>query len=270
MRAVILAAGRGSRLGSLSDSRPKPLLPLAGIPLLTRLMHSLDVAGCHPVTLVTGYRADELAAHAPHARTVHNPDWEHASIASSLLAAADAGTLDHGAIVTYGDIAVEPRVFTELMAAPPADVCLPVNTRWLELWQARMSEVLDDAERLLTDPDGRLVAIGGRPSGLGEVHAQFMGILRLSPAGARDLTAFYRVAVAKDPAAARWDTTALLAAWLKAGGHATTVLACGGWLEIDTPNDRDVYEQLNADGRLSKLCDLSTTDPNVEGDATDA
>ncbi|WP_335940665.1 phosphocholine cytidylyltransferase family protein [Streptomyces sp. PTD5-9] len=269
MRAVILAAGRGSRLGPLSDSRPKPLLSLAGIPLLTRLLHSLNMAGCHLATLVTGYRAGELAAHVSHACTVHNPDWEHASIAASLLAAADAGALDHGAIVTYGDIVVEPRVFTALMAAPPADVCPPVNTRWLPLWQARMSEVLDDAERLLTAPDGRLLAIGGRPSGLGEVHAQFMGILRLSPAGARDLTAFYRAAVAKDPAAAGWDTTTLLAAWLTAGGRATTVPACGGWLEIDTPHDRDVYEQLHADGRLAGLCDLSTTVPALEGDATD-
>ncbi|MER6684621.1 phosphocholine cytidylyltransferase family protein [Streptomyces olivaceoviridis] len=269
MHAVILAAGRGSRLGPLSESRPKPLLPLAGIPLLTRLLHSLNTAGFHPVTLVTGYRAAELAAHAPHARTVHNPDWEHTSIAASLLTAADAGALDHGAIVTYGDIVVEPRVFTALMSAPPADVCLPVNTRWLELWQARMSEPLDDAERLLTDPDGRLTAIGGRPSGIDEVHAQFMGILRLSPTGARDLTAIYRTAVAKDPAAARWDTTALLAAWLTAGGRATTVPACGGWLEIDTPHDRDVYEQLHAANRLAGLCDLNTTVPALEGDATD-
>lgn len=270
MRAVILAAGRGSRLGPLTEALPKPLLPLVGIPLLTRLLRSLAAAGCEPVTLVTGYRAADLAAHAPGASTVHNPNWETTSIAASLLAAADAGALEHGVVVTYGDIVVEPRVFAALLAAPPADVCLPVNTRWLELWRARMSDPLEDAERLLTDQQGNLVDIGGKPAGLDEVHAQFMGILRLSPAGAADLAGFYHRAMAKTPAAARWDTTALLAAWLKAGGRATTVPAYGGWLEIDTAHDRAVYEQLHADGRLTGLCDLSTTHPAHEGDATDA
>ncbi|MFF3378147.1 NTP transferase domain-containing protein [Streptomyces sp. NPDC002680] len=261
MHAVILAAGRGSRLGPLSDLRPKPLLPLAGLPLLTRLLTSLHAAGCTPVTLVTGYRADVLAAHAGGCRTVHNPRWEQTSIAASLLAAADAGALDEDAIVTYGDIVAEPAVFTTLLAAPAADVCLPVNTGWLPLWQARMDNPLDDAERLRLDAEGRLLAIGGTPAGLDEVHAQFMGIVRLSRAGAADLMSFYRRALSRDEAAARWDTTALLAAWLRAGGHAATVPVPGGWLEIDTPDDLAVYEDLHAHGELDGLCDLNTTAP---------
>jgi choline kinase len=259
MHAVILAAGRGSRLGTLSDLRPKPLLPLAGIPLLTRLLTSLSTAGCAPVTLVTGYRPDTLAAHAPDARTVHNPRWKQTSIAASLLTAADAGALDHGAVITYGDIVVDPAVFAALLTAPMADVCLPVNTGWLTLWQARMSNPLHDAERLLISSRGQLIDIGGTPAGLNEVHAQFMGIMRLSPAGARELTGFYRHALRHDTAAERWDTTGLLAAWLRAGGQAATVPVPGGWLEIDTPHDLAVYEDLHARGQLDHLCDLDTT-----------
>lgn len=268
MRAVILAAGRGSRLGSLSELCPKPLLKLAGHSLLTRMLASLSVAGYGPVTLLTGYRADVLTAHAPTCRTVHNPRWEQTSIAESLLVAADAGALDRGAVVTYGDIVTEPAVFTALLAAPDADVCLPVNTAWLKLWQARMSNPLDDAERLLISPQGQLTDIGGIPTSLAEVYAQFMGILRLSPGGAADLTNFYRRALRQDAAAENWDITALLAAWLRAGGHATTVSVPGGWLEIDTPHDLAVYEELHAHEQLDDLCDLNTTAP--EGAVHDA
>ncbi len=265
MDAVVLAAGRGSRLGNLSDHQPKPLLPLAGHTLLTRMLTSLSVAGCEPVTLVTGYQAATLAAHAPGCRTVHNPAWDHTSIATSLLAAIDAGALKDGAVVAYGDIVAEPAVFAALLAAPPADVCLPVNTHWLRLWQARMDNPLDDAEQLLLDSDGRLMDIGGTPKGLHDVHAQFMGILRLSGAGAAELGDFYRQATTHDAAAARWDTTALLAAWLRTGGLASTVAVPGGWLEIDTPTDRAVYEDLHARGQLDELCDLSTTTPDLKG-----
>jgi hypothetical protein len=124
-----------------------------------------------------------------------------------------------------------------------------------------MDSPLDDAERLRLDPEGRLLTIGGTPAGLDEVHAQFMGILRLSRAGAADLTGFYRQALSRDEAAARWDTTALLDAWLQAGGHAATVPVPGGWLEIDTPHDLAVYEDLHARGELDSLCDLNTTTP---------
>ncbi|GAA1108111.1 phosphocholine cytidylyltransferase family protein [Nocardiopsis metallicus] len=261
MHAVILAAGRGSRLGTLSDNRPKPLLPLVQIPLLTRLLASLRTAGCGQATVITGYRADMLTTHADAYRTIHNQNWEQTSIATSLLAAADAGALKHGAVVTYGDIVAEPVVFTTLLTAPAADVCLPVNTAWLPLWKARMENPLEDAERLLLDSAGQLLDIGGTPTGLDEVHAQFMGIIRLSPAGATDLTDFYRHALDQDPTAARWDTTALLAAWLRAGGHATTVPVQGGWLEIDTAHDLTLYEHLHARGELADLCDLTTTNP---------
>jgi choline kinase len=263
VHAVILAAGRGSRLGPLSDRRPKPLLPLAGVPLLTRALTSLATAGCAPVTVVTGYRADALAAHAPACHTVHNPGWERSSIATSLLTAADAGVLDGGAVVTYGDTVTEPSVFAALLAAPAADVCLPVNTAWLRLWQARMDDPVADAERLLLGPAGQLLDIGGRAASITEVHAQFMGILRLSPSGAADLAGFYRDALTRDPAAVGWDTTALLAAWLKCGGTASTFPVSGGWLEIDTPGDLAVYESLHARGELATLCDLAATTPGA-------
>lgn len=264
MHAVILAAGRGSRLGPLSEQQPKPLLPLAGTTLLDRLLAGLRTAGCTPITLVTGYRADDLATHASRCGTVHNPDWEHTGIAASLLAAYNAGLLDEGGIVAYGDIVVEPSVFTTLLAtAADADLCMPINTRWLPLWQARMEHPLDDAERLRTATDGQLLDIGGIPDSLADVQAQFMGILRLSPAGATALAGFYRQAVLRNTAAARWDTTTLLAAWLRTGHQVATVQVPGGWLEIDTPRDLDVYEALHHRGELTALCDLSTT--SVQG-----
>jgi hypothetical protein len=72
VQAVILAAGRGSRLGDLTRNHPKPFLPLAGVPLLDRLLASLRSAGVETVTVVTGYRASLVAAHAPGCATIRN------------------------------------------------------------------------------------------------------------------------------------------------------------------------------------------------------
>ena len=55
---LILAAGNGSRIASLSGSVPKPLVPLCGVPLLEHVMMSSRAAGIERFVIVAGYRAD--------------------------------------------------------------------------------------------------------------------------------------------------------------------------------------------------------------------
>lgn len=62
MKAVILAAGEGKRMGPLTVDIPKPMLRLAGRPLLEHLLESLP-ASVDEVILVVGYRADQIKAH---------------------------------------------------------------------------------------------------------------------------------------------------------------------------------------------------------------
>ncbi|WP_129116437.1 nucleotidyltransferase family protein [Halegenticoccus tardaugens] len=60
MQAVIPAAGRGTRLGSLTDDKPKPLVEVAGKPLLTRCLERLVTAGATELIVVVGYRGDQI------------------------------------------------------------------------------------------------------------------------------------------------------------------------------------------------------------------
>lgn len=60
MKAVILAAGRGSRFGELTKNRHKTLLPVAGVPLLGRILQGLKEAGIREVWIVIGYKADTI------------------------------------------------------------------------------------------------------------------------------------------------------------------------------------------------------------------
>ena len=86
MKAIILAAGRGSRLKGLTDDRPKCLVELGGVRLLDWQLAALKAAGIEDVVVVTGYRADLLQAEG--VRTIHNPDWARTNMVRSLLCAA--------------------------------------------------------------------------------------------------------------------------------------------------------------------------------------
>lgn len=59
-RAVILAAGFGSRLRPLTDLRPKPLVEVNGTPILHNALRNLDAIGVTEVTIVVGYRKDAI------------------------------------------------------------------------------------------------------------------------------------------------------------------------------------------------------------------
>ncbi len=62
MRAMILAAGRGERMRPLTDSLPKPLLPVGGRPLIEHHLCALAVAGFREIVINTGYLGEQLPA----------------------------------------------------------------------------------------------------------------------------------------------------------------------------------------------------------------
>jgi MurNAc alpha-1-phosphate uridylyltransferase len=62
MKVMLLAAGRGERMGALTDTTPKPLLPVAGKPLLQHHIERLVAAGFSEIIINTAYLGEQIAA----------------------------------------------------------------------------------------------------------------------------------------------------------------------------------------------------------------
>ena len=82
MRAIILAAGRGSRMNDLTDDRPKCLVELRGKPLLEWQLAAIREAGITEIAIVTGYKRELLARYE--LTEFHNPRWAETQMLSSL------------------------------------------------------------------------------------------------------------------------------------------------------------------------------------------
>lgn len=253
MRTLILAAGRGSRLQPLTATIPKALVPLNGVPLLDRLLEAVSAGGATgPVTAVTGYRGDKIIR--PGVHNLRHATWASTTMVGSLLAATDDLLAGEDVLIVYGDIVVEPRVLAATLQAEPAwDVAMPVNCAWRALWSARMSDPLSDVECLRFDAHARVTQIGGRPRTLDDVQAQYMGIVRLSARGAHALVRF---AEDTNAATSGVDMTAMLSDWIAAGQIIHAVPVRGGWLEVDTIDDHQLYQRLAAAGELDRFCVL--------------
>ena len=110
MKAIILSAGQGSRLGHLVDVRPKCLIDFSGRTLLDRQLDTLEANGVHEAVVVTGFH-DELVGEAlsqrsggPDVRTIFNPFFKVADNTGSLFMAREE--LSGDCLVWNGDTLV--------------------------------------------------------------------------------------------------------------------------------------------------------------------
>ena len=185
MRAVVLAAGRGSRLAPHTEDRPKCLLEIGGRTLLERQTAALRRAGATEVGAVTGWCASAFTGlRLP---CWHNPRWERTTMVETL-AHAEQWLTSGTTLVSYGDI-VYSAADASALAAVDAPLAVAYDPRWRALWERRFADPLADAETFVLDRAGHLADIGGRPKRLADVQGQYMGLhprrMAGSPQGAR-------------------------------------------------------------------------------------
>ena len=241
--ALILAAGRGSRLLSLTDDRPKGLVTLRGRPLVEWQVAALRRAGLERITLVTGYLSKQFDALG--LPTVHNLDWHRTNMVGSLMCRLDgfSGPL----LLSYSDVVHQPAVIEALLAAD-ADIAVSYDIDWLELWSRRFEDPLSDAESFRIDAAGELVEIGRRVSDTAEIEGQFMGLVSLS---ARGVEIIREIVGSRPEYRAGLDMTGLLDICLQSGHVVRGVPTRGAWCEVDTQDDLAVAEALIREGRLT-------------------
>jgi L-glutamine-phosphate cytidylyltransferase len=240
MRAVILAAGAGSRLRPLTDARPKCMVELGGVPLLHRQLSVLASAGITDVTVVAGAHADAIVA--PEAKVVLNPHWQSSNMVASLFQAVDVLRGGDDIVIGYGDIAYERRVLDALLATG-GPLAVVVDRGWRPYWQARFERPLDDAETLRLLPDGTIAELGRRPRSIDEIEGQYIGLIKLSGESAADLVEHHDRLVRRDTdGAGQMYMTDFIQSLIDEGWPVKSAIVEHGWIEVDSPADVALYE----------------------------
>ena len=119
MKAVILAAGKGTRMGELTNELPKPMLKVQGKPILEHILQGIVGAGIQEVFIVTGFRAEVIEryfgdgsqwqAKITYGRQlVQNGTGKAPEVAKEFV-----GSLPF--LLTYGDILVKPETYQQML-----------------------------------------------------------------------------------------------------------------------------------------------------------
>jgi choline kinase len=246
-KVIIVAAGRGRRLGRQTEDIPKCMVRVAGRPVLHWQLRTFAAAGLSDIVVVRGYLGDRIDGGHAALAFVDNYDWAHNNILASLLCAADH--LPDGFFFSYCDIVYAPGVVARLAAraraTDAAPVSLVIDRRWSDAYQGRTLHPVSEAE--LTLVDGlRVVRVGKGAVARERAVGEFIGLAHFSAAGAAALRAVWDAALAAGglgapfglaPTLRQAYLTDALNALADQGVRLEPVFIDGQWREIDTPQD---------------------------------
>ena len=180
MRGIILAAGRGVRMGKLTNGKPKCLIKYKGKRLLEHQIDCFRRSNINDIAIVTGYKREMLSRFK--LKEFNNPKWEETNMVSSLLCANEYLENYH-CIVSYSDILYSHNAIKMLMNLKH-DIAITYDPNWLSMWSKRFEDPLVDAETFKIDKSTNLIfEIGKKPNKVSEIQGQYMGLIYIKPRG---------------------------------------------------------------------------------------
>jgi NDP-sugar pyrophosphorylase family protein len=226
-KAVILAAGRGTRMKDLTIGAPKPMLNAGGRPILERLLERLIEAGYSEALIVTGYRAESIEDYFRDYRfPLHflRQAPIDGTATAALLARQFVG--DDDFLLTFGDILADAPCYREILdklrSEPGAEAVLGVRA-------------VEDPYRgaaVYVDGDERVVRIVEKPP-RGE------STTRWNSAGIYAVRASLFEELERAPRSSRgeYELTSAISQWIEKGKLLRIFSIEGQWRDIGRPED---------------------------------
>ena len=239
MKAIILSAGQGSRLGHLTDDRPKCLIDFSGRSLLDWQLDTLAANGVDEVVVVTGFHDDlvdaSIAARSggPKVRTIYNPFFKVADNLGSLYIAKHE--LEGDCLVWNGDTLVSEQLMRRVIGNDRAGICVTID---------RKDSYDADDMKVVMDGEGQLHAIGKRLD-LKDVNAESIGLLAFRKGGSELFREWIEKTIRTSEGTTIWYLRVIHQI---AQAHPVWTFDISGeeWGEVDFPEDVGPARELTA------------------------
>ncbi len=164
MQAIIMAAGRGSRLGELTAGKPKSFIQINGKKLIDYNLKLLQIYGVKEIIIVTGYQCEafeDLVKDWENVRLVYNPFYEMVNVLGSFYMGMNL--LHDDFIYLHADTICEPRIIEKLVQTE-SDIALPIDYK-----------LCDDEAMKIKSEGGKIVQIT-KQIPVEQAEGEFIGI----------------------------------------------------------------------------------------------
>jgi len=234
-KAIILSAGKGSRLLPLTEDRPKCLIAFSGKSLLEWQLDALAANGITDMVVVTGFRddlVDAVAARRAGVRTLFNPFYHVADNLGSVWLARSE--FDRDTLLLNGDTLISPALVAKVLATEQGAVTVTVDEK--DDYDSDDMKVLREGDRLL-----RI----GKALEPGEYNSESIGLLAFRGEGGNQFIDQVDRMMHTAEGTRRWYLRAIDA--LAQESEVLTVSIKGEqWQEVDFPEDVEKAKALTA------------------------
>lgn len=260
MKAIILAAGQGTRLKKYTANLPKGMLEIEGKTLIERQIEIYRKCGINDIIIVRGYASDKIKY--ANVKYYENIDYANTNMVESFMKARSEFTDD--ILVSYSDILFEKKMVLK-MVNEIGDFIVAVDDNWKEYWLRRYGKVDFDTESLSIDENDNIKELGlGFPM-IDSIDARYIGLLKFSKNGLEKINEILEKAY-KNFNDKPWQQsgktvrkaymTDLINALIENGEKVRAEHFINGWVEFDTNEDYEKVIEWIRDGSLKSLINI--------------
>lgn len=240
MIAIILAAGKGSRLYPYTINKPKCLVNYKKKSILS---HQLAVFKkkkiIKKIYVVTGYMSSQIKNFKIIKKKNHR--FHKTNMVYSLFLLSKLFNGKEDIIISYGDIIFKEKIITNLIKEHN-ELSTVVDLDWLKYWKKRFSDPLSDAETLKFDKNYFIYEIGNKTKNYKNIHAQYVGLIKIKKEITKKIFEIWKNLKIKQHKS-KIDNmyfTDFLRILIKRKFKLKAVRINRGWLEFDNPSDLDI------------------------------
>lgn len=260
MKAIILAAGQGTRLKKYTENLPKGMLPFMGKTVIERQIEIYRDLGIKDIVIVRGFAADTIKYEGIKYYT--NIDYANTNMVESFMTAKKE--FDDDIIVSYSDILFEKQMVKKMIQTDE-DYAIAVDINWRSYWKKRYGRVDFDTESLSLDEHDNIKELGLESPELESIDARYIGLLKFSKKGLKHIEMILEDAYKKyqdkpwqqsGKTVRKAYMTDLIEAIIESKEQVKAIKFYNSWIEFDTNEDYENACKWIEDGSINDIIKL--------------
>jgi choline kinase len=247
--AIILAAGRGTRLDKYTQDLPKGMLRVEGQTLIERQIALYRSVGIKNILVVRGYKSEKI--NYKNIEYFDNHDYASTNMVESLFSAKEK--LRGNVIISYSDLLFDQTVLSAALNSN-ADIGAVVDLDWRSYWRARYGKIDFDLESLKLSIRGEIMDIGKESPISADIDGRFVGIVKLSAKGSeifqkiyyQNKSQYWGKTWINNRIFQKIYMTDFLSYLIEIGITVMSIGVTKGWYEFDTNEDYEKFSILQS------------------------
>ena len=247
MKAIIIAAGIGSRLGELTKDLPKPLIDVNGKSILERQIELFKKFGIEEIIIVTGYKNNKIKF--LDVNYIYNSEYQNTEQIGSLMTARNEISGD--VIISFGDILFEEKILEELLKNENNFV-LVSDPNWKKSYESRPDNPPTQSDFIALE-NNKIIKFFKNSLEIDNCYSvvEFIGLMKLSATSSDIFVKKYKNLEKNHTGKFYFAPSFMKAKFIDffeelrlSGIQMNTLNVDGQWCEIDTIQDLEIAKKL--------------------------